>query len=175
MTQHNVVVLGRLARPHSIRGEIRVEYYADSPQLLDKPLFLRAGSLPPRPAELESWRLWRNTPIIRLRGVQDRTAAELLRGQELLLDQAHLPKADPDAPYLLDILGLPVLLADNSVLGTLENIAFPAGQEIWSIITPAGQEVLFPAVPEFVLDLDPESGLIRIAPPQGLLEIYLAG
>ena len=41
------VVLGRLGRPHGIRGEIRAEYYAESPLLLEQPLLLRRDA--PRP------------------------------------------------------------------------------------------------------------------------------
>jgi 16S rRNA processing protein RimM len=44
---------------------------------------------------------------------------------------------------------------------------------LWSIRTPDGKEVLFPAVEEFVLDIDLEAGSVRIAPPPGLLDLYL--
>lgn len=50
------VVLGRLGRPHGIRGEIRAEYYAESPLLLEQPLLLRAGRAAPRPVRVTSWR-----------------------------------------------------------------------------------------------------------------------
>jgi 16S rRNA processing protein RimM len=49
----------------------------------------------------------------------------------------------------------------------------PAGQEIWTILTPEGREILFPAAPDFVLEINPEAGLARIAPPPGLLALYL--
>ena len=171
-----MVVLGRLARPHSIRGEIRVDYFAESPLLLDKPLLLKAGRQAPRPVTVASWRLWKDQPVIRLQGVDDRNAAEALRGQELLIDAALLPEADPDEPYIRDILDLPVLLsAGRERLGTLEDVLFPgpAGQEIWSIRGEDGREILLPAVPEYVDDIDLEAGHIIITPPPGLLDIYL--
>ena len=94
----------------------------------------------------------------------------MLRGQELLIDAAHLPETPPDEPYLHDILGLPVLLAaTGDPVGVLEDVLFPAGQEVWSIRAPEGHEILFPAVPEFVDDIDPEGGRILITPPEGLL------
>ncbi len=173
MSGQHSVVLGRLTRPHSIRGEIRVDYYADSPQLLDKPLLLRAGTVT-RPVKVAAWRTWRDQLIIRLEGVDDRSSAEMLRGQELLIDAAHLPEADPGEPYLHDILGLPVLLAATGApVGVLEDVLFPAGQEVWSIRAPEGHEILFPAVPEFVDDIDPQGGRILITPPDGLLDLYV--
>lgn len=175
MSGQHVIVLGRLTRPHSIRGEIRVDYYADSPQLLDKPLLLRAGAGPARPVKVASWRAWRDQLIIRLEGVDDRGAAEMLRGRELLIDAAHLPEAAPDEPYLHDILGLPVLLAaTGEAVGVLEDVLFPAGQEVWTIRAADGHEILLPAVPEFVDDIDPEGGRILITPPEGLLDLYAA-
>lgn len=176
MSRQNVVVLGRLTRPHSIRGEIRVDYYADSPQLLDNPLLLRAGDRPARPVKVVSWRTWRDQLIIRLEGVADRTAAEMLRGQELLIQASLLPGADPDQPYLRDILGLPVLLAaTGEPVGVLEDVLFPAGQEVWSIRAADGHEILFPAVPEFVDSIDADEGQILITPPEGLLDVYASG
>ncbi|MCH5278032.1 MAG: 16S rRNA processing protein RimM [Desulfovibrionaceae bacterium] len=174
MSAQQPVLLGRLARPHSIRGEIRVDYYADSPLLLDKPLLLRAGEGAARPVRVASWRTWRDQLIIRLEGVTDRGAAEMLRGQELLIDAAHLPETDPDEPYLHDILGLPVLLtATGESVGVLDNVLFPAGQEVWSIRNAEGHEILFPAVPEFVDRIDIEAGQILITPPEGLFDLYL--
>lgn len=174
MSAQHPVVLGRLTRPHSIRGEIRVDYYADSPLLLDKPLLLRAGEGSARPVTVASWRTWRDQLIIRLEGVCDRSAAEMLRGQELLIDAVHLPETDPDEPYLHDILGLPVLLtATGESVGVLDDVLFPAGQEVWSIRSAGGHEILFPAVPEFVDKIDIQAGRILITPPEGLFDLYI--
>lgn len=174
MSARQTVILGRLTRPHSIRGEIRVDYYADSPLLLEKPLLLRAGEGVPRPVTVASWRTWRDQLIIRLEGVADRSAAEMLRGQELLIDAAQLPEADPDEPYLHELLGLSVVLsATGESVGVLDDVLFPAGQELWSIQSPDGHEILFPAVPEFVDKIDIQAGHILITPPEGLFDLYV--
>ena len=49
MAASSLVVLGKLMKPHGIKGAIRVEYYAESADLLEKPLMLRAGRFAPRP------------------------------------------------------------------------------------------------------------------------------
>ncbi len=186
------VVLGRLGRPHGIRGEIRAEYYAESPLLLEQPLLLRAGRAAPRPVQVTSWRYWQGRLILRLDGVDDRSAAELLRGQELLIEGARLPEADEDEAYLHDMIDLPVFVREGEdgarPLGVLDHVLFPAGQEIWSIRAyregeyapgdpgrASGHEILFPAVPEFVEDIDLDAGRILVAPPAGLLELYAPG
>ena len=183
-----LVTLGRLGRPHGIRGEIRVDYYAESPLLLEKPLLLRAGRSMPRPVRVASWRYWQDKLIVRLEGVDDRSAAEMLRGQELLIEDAHLPELEEDETYLHDMLGLPVFAREENAelrpIGALDHLLFPTDQEIWSIraygegepgadpLRASGHEILFPAVPDFVEDIDLEAGRIIIAPPAGLLELY---
>jgi len=152
-----------------------VEYYAESPELLEKPLMLRAGRFAPRPVRIREWSLWKDQLILTIEGVNDRTQAEQMRGQELLIDASHLPEAEEDEPYLRDLLGLAVKLESGEVIGELEDIDFPAGQEMWVIRAPeseGGYEILLPAVPEFVLDIDLDAEVVTIAPPEGLLELY---
>ena len=77
---------------------------------------------------------------------------------------------------------LKALLAETApeitVVGELENVDFPAGQEMWVIRAPekeGGYEILFPAVPEFVRDIDLTAETATIAPPEGLLDLYREG
>ena len=178
MPASSLVVLGRLAKPHGVKGDIRVDYYADSAELLDKPLMLRAGRFAPRPVRIREWHLWKDQLILSIEGCNDRSAAERLRGQELLIDASFLPEAEEDEPYLRDLIGLSVRLEDGTPVGELEDVDFPACQEMWSIRAPekdGGYEILFPAVPEFVRDIDLSAGTAVIAPPEGLLELYRDG
>ncbi|MEG1610051.1 MAG: ribosome maturation factor RimM [Bilophila sp.] len=169
-----LVTIGTLARPHGIKGEIRVNYYAESPHLLRGEVYLQAGNAPPRKMEVETMRMHQGTPLVRFVTVPDRTAAELLRGQEILVPEAELPEPDEDEVYLHDMLGLSVFLdATGESLGTLDHVLFHGEQEVWAIRTPDGKELLLPAVPEFVAEIDLEAECIRITPPEGLLELYL--
>lgn len=175
MPASSLVVLGRLAKPHGVKGDIRVDYYADSADLLDKPLMLRAGRFAPRPIRVRDWHLWKDQLILGIEGCNDRSAAEQLRGQELLIDASFLPEPEEDEPYLRDLIGLSVRLEDGTTVGELEDVDFPAGQEMWVIRAPeesGGYEILFPAVPEFVRDIDLSAGTATIAPPEGLLDLY---
>ena len=178
MPASSLVVLGRLAKPHGVKGDIRVDYYADSADLLNKPLMLRAGRFAPRPIRVRDWHLWKDQLILGIEGCNDRSAAEQLRGQELLIDASFLPEPEEDEPYLRDLIGLSVRLEDGTIVGELEDVDFPAGQEMWVIRAPeesGGYEILFPAVPEFVRDIDLSAGTATIAPPEGLLDLYRDG
>ena len=172
----DLVEIGTLARPHGIRGEIRVNYYADSLELLrGDVVYLQAGNKPPRKMEIDTVRMHQGTPLIRFVEAPDRTAAEFLRGQTLLIPESALPELDEDEVYLHDMLGLSVVLdATGQKLGVLDHVLFHGEQELWSILTPEGKEILLPAVPEFVADIDLDTEIIRITPPEGLLELYMS-
>ena len=175
----DLVEIGTLARPHGIRGEIRVNYYADSLELLrGDVVYLQAGNKPPRKMEIDTVRMHQGTPLIRFVEAPDRTAAEFLRGQTLLIPESALPELDEDEVYLHDMLGLSVVLdATGQKLGVLDHVLFHGEQELWSIPgdpgRASGHEILFPAVPEFVADIDLDTEIIRITPPEGLLELYM--
>ncbi len=171
----DLVEIGVLTRPHGIRGEIRVDYYADSIALLrGGHVYLQAGNKPPRKADVDTVRMHQGTPLIRFVEAPDRTTAEFLRGQVVLVPESALPELDDDEVYLHDMIGLSVVLdATGERLGTLEHVLFHSEQETWSIRTPDGKEILLPAVPEFVADIDLDAEVIRITPPEGLLELYI--
>ena len=122
----DLVEIGMLARPHGIRGEIRVNYYADSLELLrGDVVYLQAGNKPPRKMEIDTVRMHQGTPLIRFVEAPDRTAAEFLRGQTLLIPESALPELDEDEVYLHDMLGLSVVLdATGQKLGVLESRNF---------------------------------------------------
>lgn len=175
MPDTSLVVLGRIIKPHGIKGELRVDYYAESTDLLEKPLMLRAGRFSLRPVHICSRRFWKDQLILSIEGCSDRSMAEQLRGQELIIDASFLPAPEDDEPYLCEIVGLSVYLEDGSLVGILEDASYPAGQEMWTIRAPqesGGYEILFPAVPEFVRNIDLKAKAITIAPPEGLLELY---
>ncbi len=171
----DLVALGKVIKPHGVDGELLLEYYADSPALLEKPLMMRASGMAPRPVRLKGWHLWRDQLIIRLEGCDDRSAAEKLRRHELLIDSAFLPESDDDSPYIYELIGLEARLPSGELLGVIEDVLSPSGQELWSIRMPedkGGAEILFPAVPEFVRSIDPAAGTAVIDPPEGLVELY---
>lgn len=101
--------------------------------------------------------------------------AENLRRHRIFIDRQKLPELDDDDYYQTDLLGLDVFVTapdQANYLGELTHIDAPAGQEIWTIITETGQEILLPAVPEFVSIIDLDDEYIVITPPPGLIELY---
>lgn len=152
-------------------------YHGDSPFLLDEAahLFLRpaGGRGRAREVDVRDWRPHQERLLVRFVGVDDRDAAEALRGHELLVDVRDLPEPDEDELFLYEIPGLEVLLPDGAHLGVVREVTFPGDREVWVVDTPDGREVLFPVAEEFVTDVDLDARRVTIDPPPGLLDIYL--
>lgn len=119
-------------------------------------------------------RVHKGYPLISLSGIDDRDKAEALRGARIFMPRSELPPPGEDEAWLEDLIGADILLEDGKRIGVLDHIEYPAGQEIWAIKDEAGREILFPARPEFIASIDAAAGKVRIAPPPGLLDIYLA-
>ncbi len=167
--------MGTITRPHGIKGEICVDWYADSPELLRNTFFLQVGSEPMREISGAKIRMHKGRPLLTLPHVQDRTQAEALRGFRIYVDRSHMPNLEDDEVYLHDIIGFTVVHAETEKdIGILDGLEFPTDEQmLWSIKAVGGQEILFPAVEEFIHSFDMPGERVLILPPEGLLELYL--
>ncbi|MBQ4133083.1 MAG: 16S rRNA processing protein RimM [Desulfovibrionaceae bacterium] len=169
-----LITAGKIVRPHGIKGEVSVESYLDSPSLFCGEVYLQAGEQQPVEYTVTAQHSHQDRILLTFRDVNDRNMAEELRGQMLLIPRSRLAPPEPGEVYLHDIIGLEVFEAVNfEYIGIVADINVDTGQEVWFIETPAGKEILFPAVSEFVELIDLEKGQVTIRPPEGLLEIYL--
>jgi len=172
-----LVAVARVVKAHGIRGEICMDSHADSPQLfaLGVTLYLARGERGrPAPYVVRDLRAAGGRLLVSFEGVSDRDAAESLRGAEVLAPESALPPPDEGEVYLHRLIGARVVLADGAEVGVFESILETPGQLTWVIRAKGGAEILFPAVPAFILDIDAGVGLVRIDPPPGLLDLYLS-
>ena len=174
-----MIRIGRVVKPHGLRGEFSVDCRADTPFFFARLTALHVGPAPGklRPLAVESMRMHKGLPLFKVRGVGDRDRAEDLRGLEVYVRGEELPGIGEREVYLHELEGIEVLVRrgeSRELLGRVTEVLTPGPeQEIWVIRTDAGQEVLFPAAEEFVLELDLDKGRAVIDPPPGLLELYL--
>lgn len=174
MDPAKLVELGRVQKPHGLRGELCIELYADSPFIFEglSRVYLQLPGKKPKPCVLEGWRSHQGRALLQVDRSQGRDQAEGWRGAEVLARERDLPPVDEDEIRPEDLIGLPVRHVDGSAIGLLADIRDVAGQEMWFIHDESDNEILLPAVDEFVKDIDLEAGVIEVDPPDGLLELY---
>jgi 16S rRNA processing protein RimM len=169
-------VVGRILRPHGLRGELSVEVRTDEPgqrfaagsALGTDPA--GAGPLTVTAARWHSGRL-----LVTFAEVAGRDEAESLRGVWLTVDAADVPMPhDPDEFHDHQLTGLTVLTVSGELVGTVSDVLH-YGQALLSV-TPAtgtarGAEVLVPFVAAIVVEVDLAAGKLVIDPPPGLLDL----
>ena len=170
------VVVGRIGRPHGIRGEVTVEPRTDEPDLrfADGATLLvddRAdlASLEVERAHWHSGRL-----LVAFHGVDDRNAAEALRGVLLSVDRDDDAVADEDdAYYDTSLVGCRVELADGTAVGTVTQVVHLPAQDLLAVArtgSAGSSEVLIPFVAAICPVVDITAKRIVIDPPEGLLD-----
>ncbi len=167
------LVVGRIGRPHGIRGEVTVEVRTDSPDVRFAPGSVlttepaRLGPLTVAGARWHSGRL-----LLHVEGVTDRSGAEALRGIVLSseVDDDDVPE-DPEEFFDHQLRGLAAVTVAGDTLGVVDDVVHLPGQDLLSVRREDGREVLVPFVAEFVPDIDVDGGRIVLALPNGLLEL----
>ncbi|AGW14835.1 ribosome maturation factor RimM [Megalodesulfovibrio gigas] len=174
------LVLGRVLKPHGVRGELKCACHAEDVEAfvaLER-VWLARGQAAPRAFAVRKVRMAspaEQVVLLLLEGIADRTQAEAWRDADILVDAADLPPPDDDEVYIEDLLGAAVLLADGTPLGIFEHLLETAEEyDVWAIRSPGGQEILFPAHEDFLVEVDAATQRIVIDPPPGLVDIYLA-
>ena len=168
----DTVVVGRIGRPHGVRGEVTVEVRTDDPDLR----FVQGAVLrtdPPErgPITIAGVHWHSGTLLLRLEGVDSREAAEAVRNTELVVPVAELPEIeDPDSYYDHQLVGLTARLPDDAVLGEVTAILHEA-QDLLVVRRVEGGEVLIPFVSAIVPTVDLAGGFVVVDPPEGLLDL----
>lgn len=168
------VVVGRIGRPHGVRGEVSVEVRTDDPGLRFVPgAVLSTDPEDAGPLRVRCVRQHKGHPLIGFDGVPDRTAAETLRGTLLLAEP--IVDADPDTFYDHDLVGLRVRLTDGRQVGTVAGVEHGPGQDLLvidqtSLHTAAADRLArIPFVRALVPQVDLGAGTVTVDPPGGLL------
>ena len=118
------LVVGRITRPHGVRGEVSVEVRTDEPDRR----FAVGSVLPTDPAEagpltVASARWHTGRLLVGFAGITDRNQAEELRGIWLTLDSAQAePSADPDEFHDHELIGLAVVTVSGQPVGWVTDV-----------------------------------------------------
>jgi 16S rRNA processing protein RimM len=151
-----LIVAGVVGKPFGIRGEVFV--FAD-PDIADE--FAVGGHyhILSGPIEGELWvaasRNHRGRRIVRFEGVEDRNAAEALRGTVLGVPRSRVWVPE-DAIWIANLIGREVVDDDGTIVGVVEGALDGTAHDYLVVVRPDDTELLIPAVIELIdIDVDP--------------------
>ena len=158
------VAIGVVVTPHGVRGTLRV-------RALGPGKHLREGKEPLVAGVRRRISSARQTPkgfLLDLEGVESRTAAQRLRGEQLLLDRGELDATEEGEFYVADLIGLSAVSDAGEVLGKVTDTFETAAHEVLVVREErAGQELYLPFTLEHVPRVDLQTGRIVARPPEG--------
>ena len=167
----NRVCVAQIGAPHGVRGEVRCQVFAEDPMALARygPLETEDGS---QRFEIEQLRPAKRSFIARLRGIDDRTAAERLNNVALYVPRARLlPPEDNETFYHADLIGLTAVDRAGVTVGTVVAVRnFGAGDLLEIQPTGRSPTVLLPFSAAAVPTVDIAGGRIVVDPPDGIFE-----
>lgn len=155
------LAVGRIVRPHGIRGALLVAPISEQLLGLKDGAEVRVGAdrSPMIFRELRRhggrWLLW-------LDGIHGREEAEVLRGQELALPLKDLPPLPDGTFYHWQILGLRVQSDEGVQLGTVAEILTTGANDVYVVTDETGEDLLLPAIESVILRVDLEDGEIIV-------------
>jgi 16S rRNA processing protein RimM len=160
------VVVGRIVKPHGIRGEVVVEVRSDNPDRYAEGsvLFLEDG----RGLTVAATRPHAGRLLVTFDGVADRTAAEALRGAVLVVPESMLPELPEGEWWAHRLEGCEVVTESGRSLGTLTEVIANPANDIWVVVDDAGRETLLPALKHLLLDVDVQAKRIVVRDVPGL-------
>ena len=172
------VAVGRIGRPHGIRGEVSVELWTDDPgrRFADgAQLRVRrpAGGPPPQQPTLTvaATRWHQDRLLVRFDELPDRTAAEAARGLDLMVTVSPDERpADPEEFYDHQLIGLAVATTEGTDVGVVAEVMHSGAQDLLVVRREGRDDALVPFVSALVPEVDLDVGRLLVADRPGLLE-----
>lgn len=174
------VVVGRIGKPHGVKGEVSVELRTDEPERrFAAGAVLRTqmpqggaphGTNRPETLTVGTTRWHQSRLLVCFEGITDRTHAEAIRGLLLAVDvDPDEAPEDPEEFYDHQLVGLRVVTTDGAEVGELVEVVHGSAQELLSVRAPDGREILVPFVTALVPEVDVPGRRVVVEDVPGLL------
>jgi 16S rRNA processing protein RimM len=165
------MAVGMITSVHGLRGEVKMELHTDFPERFV------AGGVVYLGEELEEVTISAARPhqgqmLMQFSGIEDRDTAETLRGLWIFIPEDEAVELEEDTYFVHDMIGLSVQTGEGKLLGTLSEVLFTGANDVYVVETPdePHREILLPAIPEVIKNVDLEQGILTVEPLPGLLD-----
>jgi 16S rRNA processing protein RimM len=168
-----VIAIGRLTKPHGIRGEIVfLPYVYDLsllPDLTNQRVCLQRKGVDQQERTIVTWRLSPKRVLVQFEACPTIAHAEALRDYEVCIPRQSLPPLPAGEYYWFDIEGLAVYASDGRWLGTIAEIIYTGSNDVY-VVRDGTHEILLPALRDVIRTIDLSRGTMHLFPVPGLLE-----
>lgn len=152
------VVIGKIAAPHGVRGEVRIVPLTDFPERFEnlKSVFLEDDSK----LEVEFVKHNNKFIIIKFKNINSRNDIEVYNGKLLMLNRSEIPSLPEGEYYNFDIIGLEVIDDKGVKLGKISEILKTGSNDVY--VVDAEKQILIPALKKVVKEININDGFMKV-------------
>lgn len=163
--------MGEVTKPHGLKGEVAVHLFTEDVKRFDAGavLLMKGPQSSETKITVATSRPDRGRMLVRFEGIEDRDAAEAIRGSLVFVSSSELASLDEDSFWEHELIGARVVDRDENQIGTITRVLPRFEQDLWEVDSGVGREVLIPASKQIVVSVDLEHKIVVIDPPEGLL------
>lgn len=157
--------VGKIVNTFGIKGEVKVALYTEDINNFKNNSKVYVNE---REMQVEKSRLQKNMLILKLKGIDNMNDAEDLRGSIIKVDRSKngLPEG---TYYIADLIGLDVYTEDGNLFGKVTDIYNTGANDIYTVKTQDGKEVLLPAIKDVIKQVDIQNQKIIVHILKGLI------
>ena len=172
ISSENLLLVGKVIRPHGLEGILRIWSYARSEEsfLNAGTVFLKSDKQEILEYKILSVKPHKNVYLMKLDGLRSLEEAERYSGAEVLIRKDLLRRKSQEEYFWFELIGLRVYLDSEQYIGTLKDIIATGSNDIY-VVKEGGTEFLIPAIHEVVKEIDLENKRIIISEMEGLLDL----
>lgn len=162
------ILIGKVVNAVGIKGEIKVYNYSDSDEIYrNTPLIYLEDKL----YKIQNVRVQKGMIVLKLKGIDNRNEAELVKGQELFITDADLPELEEGVFYVRDLIGMNVITENGEKIGEVNDVIQNTAQDIFEVRTQDDKLVLIPKVDQFVINIDGDTRTVTVRLIEGILDL----
>ncbi len=164
-----LVAIGRVVKARGIRGELRVKLLSDFPERFEElkcvKLEFKNGEI--KSFEIEKTKIAGHFVIVKLKGIESRDAAETLQGLYLSVSMDETIPLEENSFYIFELEGMEVFESDGRRIGSVIRVEqYPSNDVL--VAGTETEDLMIPAVKEFVKKIDVDKRQIIVSLPEGL-------
>ena len=162
--------VGVISSTHGLKCEVKVSPTTDDPERFRKlkKVYLDTGK-DYMPLKVTGIKFFKNQVIRKFQEFQDINEIEKYRGKDLLIDREQAVPLAENENFIVDLIDMDVYDEEEKRLGTLTDVLQTGANDVYVVETDEGKEILLPAIPSCILDVDVEAAKMIVRIPEGLL------
>ncbi len=166
-----LIKVGAITSTHGLRGEVKVYPLTDDAARFRgcRELILDTGK-EKKKLEVENVKFFKQFVILKFKGLDRIEDVEGYRRKELYVTRDQAVPLEKDEYFIADLIGLRVVDEEGESLGTLRDVIRTGANDVYSVLTQEGEELLLPAIRDCILEVDVEGGRMRVHILPGLLD-----